>query len=220
MSTSTKIKNSSSGRRLYGVLLHPCSGKTSLANSLHGKKVRKDVVFIDVDANVKYEPGQTSIDYFPKIKKSIDKAYTEYPEYKIVVISSNQKLFEYLKINKGQAFVYIPNDELFLKMLIQRGLLDTPLDGTDLNNSVAPEDTDLESAKKRKGSVFSLGKEQNNTQTEVEVNADNFVELYNKEIKSILLSRKELFARKHKKYESLDNLISRVFKDILKQKDQ
>lgn len=220
MSTKTKTKSSSSSRRLFGVLLHPCSGKTALASSVHGKSGRKNVVFIDVDANVKYEPGQTAIDYFPKIKEKIDKAYNDYPTYKIAVISSNQKLFEFLKVNKSNVFVYVPDEFLFLHMLVDRGLLETPLEETELNGSVFSEkESESQNSKKKKGTVYSLGKEQNKTQGEVEGESLDYVDLYNREMKAIVTSRKELLSRKHKKYASLDGLISGVFNDILHQKD-
>ena len=224
-------KTSSSSRRLYGVLLHPCSGKTALANSVHGKKGRKNVVFVDVDANVKYEPGQTSIDFFPKIKESVDKAYREYSKYKIVIISSNQQLFEFLKITKSRVFAYVPDDFLFLNMLVDRGLLDTPIPGSELDKQPEMNKNDDEDdtvtrkrsgtgTRKRSGTgtAYSLGKEQNKTQSEVD-SSDDIVELYNREIRSILESRKALLSRKHSKYTSLDGLVKGVFASILKQRE-
>lgn len=216
---SSSKKTSSYSRRLYGILLHPCSGKTALANSVHGKKGRRNVVFVDVDANIKYEPGQTSIDYFPKIRQSIDKAYHDYPKYKIVVISSNQKLFEFLKVSKGNVFTYVPDGFLLLNMLVDRGLLETPIEGTILNESSKLDfDSDSDTKTKGRGRAYSLGKEQNRVQEEIQSNG-SVVELYNEEMKSIFISRKELLARKHKKYNTLNGLVTGVFADILKQKN-
>ena len=132
-------KKSVSRKRLYGVLLPVGAGKTKLSNFVHGKKGKKNVIFIDVDTNLKIDRGRNSIEYFPKIKLMIEKTYRTYSKYKIVVVSSNQQLLGFLKIPAKNVFTYVPEVYFFLKMLTVRKLLNPPFADTELGEELETE---------------------------------------------------------------------------------
>ncbi len=214
----SSTKKSMSRKRLYGVLLPVGSGKTILSELVHGKKGKKNVVFIDVDTNLNIEKGKNSIEYFPKIKTKIEKTYRTYGKYKIVVISSNQQLLGFLKIPSKNVFTYVPGVYLFLKMLTFRKLLNPPFKDTELATEIKTELD--EGGVRRRGSSFSLGVDQGIVQTPLTItDEDDVVDIYDQEMITITESRAALLKRKYVVYNSFKQLFDLVMTDVLKHRD-
>lgn len=211
-------KKSVSRKRLYGVLLPVGAGKTKLSNFVHGKKGKKNVIFIDVDTNLKIDRGRNSIEYFPKIKLMIEKTYRTYSKYKIVVVSSNQQLLGFLKIPAKNVFTYVPEVYFFLKMLTVRKLLNPPFADTELGEELETEVEQKALRKKEsRGKSVSLGVKREVTQSSLEIiEEDDIVDLYDQEMKTITNSRTSMLKRKHTEYSSFEQLFGSVMTDVLK----
>lgn len=213
-------KKSSIGRRLKGILIPVSSGKSKLADLVHGLDSKKrDVIFIDIDASLLPVEGGSSIDLFPRAKELIQKKYKEYPKHTVVVLSSNEQLFKFLKISSQKTTVFVPQTAFFLKMLLIRKLLLPAVPGTQFSQpEVITENLSSGNEIKKKKS-FSLGKETGATQKVKDLSKENIKELFDNELEVISESRDSLLKRKHIKFESFADLKIKVQKTLLRLKD-
>lgn len=111
--------------KVYGVIIPPRSGKTTLVNDLNknyesipqDSKPPKQVIWLDIDETRLPEnvDPHRSTEVYPVYKRRVFENLTNYPENKIVIFTNSPDLLEYIGVKKSHISVYVPLSFLWQK---------------------------------------------------------------------------------------------------------